>query len=123
MVERRDLDPADLKRGEDADERDDDLGLLVDLLDEKPLTTGQWQAAADGEGYSRATFYRMKQKLVAARRVTMDQTSTFWRRAGDDISKSQVSAVSKVETIETTETGETAETNTADLAAPVASTS
>jgi hypothetical protein len=123
MVERRDLDPADLKRGEDADERDDDLELLVDLLDEKPLTTGQWQAAADGEGYSRATFYRMKQKLVAARRVTMDQTSTFWRRAGDDISKSQVSAVSKVETIETTETGETAETNTADLAAPVASTS
>ena len=95
MVERPDLDPKDLKgeRAEDGDERDDDLELLVDLLDEKPLTTGQWQAAAERDGCSRATFYRMKQKLVAAKRVTMDQTSAFWTRAGDDISKSQVSAV------------------------------
>jgi hypothetical protein len=122
-VERRDLDPADLKRAHDEDQQDDDLEELVDLLDEMPLTTGQWQAAAAGEGHSRATFYRMRQKLVAAKRVTMDETSTFWTRAGDDISKSQVSAVSKVETTETGETGETAETTTARPAAPVASTS
>jgi hypothetical protein len=126
MVERRDLDPADLKRGGDEDLQEDDLEPLVELLEEKPLTTGEWQAAAERDGYSRATFYRMKQKLVAARRVTMDQTPTFWTRAGDDISQSQVSAVSKVETIETietTETSETAETNTVCQAAPAPSAS
>jgi hypothetical protein len=76
MVERRDLDPADLKRTDDVQE--DDLEPLVELLDEKPLTTGEWQAAAERDGYSRATFYRMKQKLVAAKRVTTDQMSIFW---------------------------------------------
>jgi len=117
MKERRDLDPADLKRAGDEDIQDDDLEPLVDLLDENPLTTGEWQAAAEREDYSKATFYRMKQKLVAAKRVKMDQTATFWTRAGDDISQSQVSAVSRVETGETTET---AQTNSARQAAPVA---
>jgi hypothetical protein len=121
MVERPDLDPADLKRAGDEDLQDDDLEPLVDLLDERPLTTGEWQAAAEREGCSRATFYRMKQKLVAAKRVTMDQMSIFWTRAGDDISKSQVSAVSRVETVETTETCEIAQATTARQAAPAAS--
>ena len=73
----------------------------MDLLDGEPLTTGEWQAAAEAEGYSRATFFRIKGKLVAAKRVTMDHKSETWTRANDGISQLPVSEV------KTDETGET----------------
>jgi hypothetical protein len=99
MVERPDLNASDLRR--DNELGDDDLEPLVELLDEAPLTTRCWQTAAEGVGYSRATFFRMKQKIETAKRVQYDAKSKTWARSNDDISQSQVSSA---------ETGETAET-------------
>lgn len=99
FVERPDLDPADLKR---SDNDQDDRAPLLALLDEGPLTTGQWLAVAEAEGYSRATFFRKKEQLLATGQVALDEKSKTWSRVGQNSLKSQVS---RVET-ETPETGE-----------------
>jgi hypothetical protein len=92
MMERPDLDPADLKRG-DSEEKQDDRAPLLNLLDEGPLTTGQWQAAEEAEGYSRATFFRKKENLLATGQVALDEKSKTWARVGQNGLKSQVSQV------------------------------
>ena len=99
FVERPDLDPADLMRG---DNDQDDRAPLLALLDEGPLTTGQWLAVAEAEGYSRPTFFRKKKQLLATKQVALDEKSETWSRVGQNSLKSQVS---RVET-ETPETGE-----------------
>jgi hypothetical protein len=80
MVHRPDLDPANLNSGE-GDQEDNELEPLLQLLDEKPLTTSAWQEAAKDAGYSRATFFRMKQKLETGRSLAFDRIEKTWARA------------------------------------------
>jgi hypothetical protein len=103
MVERPDLDPADLKRNDNDDKHSDQTPLL-NLLDEGSLTTGQWLAVAEAEGYSRATFFRKKELLLAAGQVASDEKSKTWARVGQTSLRSQVSRVE-------TETGGTTALN------------
>jgi hypothetical protein len=98
MVERPDLDPADLKRG-DEDKQDERVPILA-LLD-RPLTTGEWLAEAEAEGYSRATFFRKKENLLAAGQVALDEKSKTWARVGQNSLKSQVSPLETETEIET----------------------
>ena len=117
MVERRDLDPADLKREEG--EEDDDLEPLLELLGQKPLTTGEWQGAAEAEGYSRPTFFRKKLRLEEAGRVEFNRQDKTWARAGAvgavaaglAPAGSNAAHVETGETFDTTETGETSHTD------------
>ncbi len=113
MVERPDLDPKDLK-GEQAEE-DDDLERLLALLDDKPLTTSQWQKAAEADGYSRPTFFRKKVKLEDGKRVKFDRKGKAWSRARTASAAEASptpggSEAAQRETGETTETRETTET-------------
>jgi len=78
MVEREDLDPEDV--ASDGAEPDTDEGLL-DLLKAKPLTSGEWQAAALGLGLSRPTFYRVKAVLKADGYVMYDTKTKTWSLA------------------------------------------
>ena len=77
MVERPDLSPADFK-SEEATE-DDDYEPLLSLLDESPLTTGEWLEAAKEIGYSRTTFFRHKNNLVERKLVQINDVK-FWSR-------------------------------------------
>jgi len=76
MVERTDLSPADFKSEEP---EVDDYQPLVSLLDESPLTTGEWCEAAIEIGYSRATFFRDKEFLVKQNRVQTNTEKTWSR--------------------------------------------
>ena len=62
MIERQDLNPSDLATDQ-GEQVSDDLEPLLALLDEKHLTVAAWEKAAKDEGYSRATFFRMKKRL------------------------------------------------------------
>lgn len=78
MVERPDLSSADLKtEEEDADA--DEYEPLVSLLDESPLTTAEWLAAARETGYSRAQFFRDKGYLAEKGRIQLSEDK-FWSR-------------------------------------------
>lgn len=123
MVERPDLDPDDLKREEGED--DDDLEPLLELLDPKPLTTGEWQEAAEGEGYSRPTFFRKRVRLEAAGRVEFDRHQRTWARASAvGVAEGGLASAgfgpSQRETSETSETSETFETPEANTGAQTA---
>jgi len=111
MVERPDLNPKDLKR-EEAEE-EDDLEPLLGLLDEKPLTTGDWQKAAEAEGYSRPTFFRKKKKLEDGKRVKFDLKQKTWARGNgaDGVAVAPVEANLSAVQGETSETIETPETS------------
>lgn len=61
MVERSDLDPARLRGADDAAMEKGQP--LLELLQEKPLTTAEWEEAAKRTGYSRPTFFRYKARL------------------------------------------------------------
>ncbi len=95
MVERDDLDPEDFKQDEET--TDTDEGLL-ELLKDKPLSTGEWLVLANEISVSRATFYRIKRDLKANGYIKFDAKPKTW------------GLVPKVEgkTGETRETGETA---------------
>ena len=95
MVEREDLDPEDFKQDEET--TDTDEGLL-ELLKDKPLSTGEWLVLANEISVSRATFYRIKRDLKANGYIKFDAKPKTW------------GLVPKVEgkTGETRETGETA---------------
>ena len=80
MVERPDLDPADLKGVSGDHAQNDDLEFVLGLLDDGPLTTADWQKAAEVEGYSRATFFRKKQGLETGNRVAFDPKTKTWTR-------------------------------------------
>lgn len=80
MVERPDLDPADLKGVSGDHAQNDDLEFVLGLLDDGPLTTADWQKAAEVEGYSRATFFRKKQGLETGNRVAFDPETKTWTR-------------------------------------------
>ena len=117
FVERPDLDPADLKLGE-GEEAEDELEPLLALLDENPLTTGDWQGAAEAEGYSRPTFFRKKLRLEEAGRVEFNRKDKTWARAGvvgaaaAGLARAGSDAA-HVETSETFDTTEAPQTNTA----------
>ena len=76
MVERPDLSPTDFK-SEEAEV--DEYESLVGLLDESPLSTGDWLEAAVEIGYSRATFFRDKDFLVKQKRVQTNLEKTWSR--------------------------------------------
>jgi hypothetical protein len=122
MVERPDLDPADLKLVE-GEQVDDDLEPLLELLDEKPLTSSEWQEAAEELGYSRATFFRMKQKLESENRVRFDRKDKTWARVSDASGHPDTEAHLKDEQTEGAETREPDETfdNSETGAPPVSS--
>ena len=80
MVERPDLSPADFKSEEAAV---DEYEPLVSLLDESPLTTGEWFEAATEIGYSRAQFFRDKAFLVEKNRVQSNGEKTWSRKQGE----------------------------------------
>lgn len=102
MVERPDLDPKDLKR-EEAEE-DSDLQPLLELLDEKPLTAGEWEEVAKAEGYTRATFYRKMKKLVDGHLVQFERKTKAYSRTG---AGAKAQAENDAETSDTNETLET----------------
>jgi len=77
MVERPDLSPADFKSDETTE--DDEYEPLVCLLDDSPLTTGEWLEAAMEIGYSRPTFFRDKGVLVEKGLVQINDDK-FWSR-------------------------------------------
>jgi hypothetical protein len=77
MVERPDLSPADFKSDEATE--NDEYEPLVSLLDESPLTTGEWLEAAMESGCSRATFFRDKSVLVEKKLVQISEDK-FWSR-------------------------------------------
>ena len=77
MVERPDLSPADFKT--DEVNEGDNYEPLLSLLDEAPLTTGEWLEAATEIGYSRATFFRDKGYLVEKGLVQINDVK-FWSR-------------------------------------------
>lgn len=80
IVERPDLSPSDFK----SDEPEvDDYEPLVCLLDEGPLTTGEWLEAAIEIEYSRPTFFRHKAFLVEKNRVQMNRDKTWSRKNGE----------------------------------------
>jgi hypothetical protein len=81
MVERPDLSPEDFKSDEQTE--DDDYEPLVSLLDESPLTTGEWLEAATEIGYSRATFFRDKDYLVKQKRVGTNTEKTWSRNQSE----------------------------------------
>jgi hypothetical protein len=81
MVERPDLSPADFKTEEEVE--DDQYAPLLSLLDESPLTTGEWLAAAVEIGYSRATFFRDKEYLVKQKLVETNTEKTWSRNEGE----------------------------------------
>jgi hypothetical protein len=102
MVERADLDATELKQnGEDQAE---DLDALLDLVQEKGLTTGEWAAAAKEKGYSRATFFRKKGKLEQGGMVQFDQATKKWSCSNHDETDVLLKTVETSETIETPET-------------------
>jgi hypothetical protein len=109
MVERPDLDPADLNR--EVEQPDPDLESLLALLDDTPLTTGKWQAAAKEAGFSRATFFRWKSKLEATHRVQFDQRTKAWSRSEPEVVVEPYVAPETNETCETDETSKTHETS------------
>ena len=80
MVERPDLSPADFK-SEEAES--DEYEPLLSLLNESPLTTGEWLEAAMEIGYSRATFFRDKSVLVEKKLVQISEDK-FWSRNQDE---------------------------------------
>jgi len=80
MVERPDLSASDFESDEpDADEYEP----LVSLLDESPLTTGEWLEAAVEIGYSRASFFRDKDYLVKQNRVQTNTEKTWTRNQSE----------------------------------------
>lgn len=100
MVERTDLSPTELKKnGEDQAE---DLDALLDLVQEKGLTTGEWEVAAKEKGYSRATFFRKKGKLEQAGIVQFDQATKKWGCSNHDETDTHLQTPETSETIETT---------------------
>lgn len=86
MVERPDLSASDLKKDEEVDE---DYESLISLLDESPLTTGEWLEAAEEIGYSRATFFRDKNVLLEKNLVQISQTK-FWSRNQSETSETLI---------------------------------
>lgn len=81
MVERPDLSAADFKTDEEA--AVDEYAPLLSLLDESPLTTAEWLAAATEIGYSRATFFRDKEYLVKQKLVETNTEKTWSRNEGE----------------------------------------
>jgi hypothetical protein len=81
MVERPDLSPADFKLDEEAEA--DEYEPLIGLLDNSPLTTGEWLEAATEIGYSRATFFRDKEYLVKQKRVQTNTEKTWSRNQSE----------------------------------------
>lgn len=113
MVERPDLDPADLKR-EEGEKAQDDLAPLLELLNQKPLTTGEWKKTAEAEGYTHAKFYRRRKELLRANRVQRDRKDRTWSRAGarpDSTANGATHDTAETDdTFDTFDTFETAET-------------
>jgi hypothetical protein len=113
MVERPDLDPADLKRAE-GEKAQDDLAPLLELLNQKPLTTGEWKKAAEADGYTHATFYRSRKKLLRANRVQRDRKDRTWSQAAAQPDSTADGATPDTaetdDTFDTFDTFETAET-------------
>ncbi len=85
MVERPDLDPDDLKKDE---KTQDESEFLLELLDEKPLTTTEWQKRAQEEGVARATFYRAKSRLEQTNKITANPNDKTWIRTVEAVSVS-----------------------------------
>jgi|GEM_PF-1238364 len=109
IVERPDLNPADLAKNNI--QEDDDLEPVLELLDEKPLTVGQWQAAAQAKGYSRATFFRMKKKLELGKRIQFDQREKTCSRMKAINKNIPAESVNHPQTLEKHETSETIDTS------------
>ena len=111
MVERADLDPTELKQNES--EPEDDMEPLLELLDDKPLTTAEWQEAAKAVGYSRATFYRLRQKPDFTKKLKFDRKDKTWARQTIETDAGEVGS-SAGQTGETAETSETGQPNPAE---------
>lgn len=62
LLNQEPINPSDLATDQ-GEQESDELEPLLALLDEKPLTVGEWEKAANDEGYSRATFFRIKKRL------------------------------------------------------------
>ena len=76
MIEREDLDPEDIDM-EGVETMDNDQGLLA-LLNNGPLSNVEWQAQADGLGHSRATYYRIRRRLIEEGLVQFDRVINTW---------------------------------------------
>jgi len=98
MVQRPDLNASDLKV--EGEEDAEELEPLLQLLDEKPLTSGAWQEAAEEAGYSRATFFRKKQELEDGKYLAFNRKQKTWARAGADQPESIAKTVGTNETTE-----------------------
>lgn len=80
MVMRPDLDPADLENGsKEAPHQPNEC--LISLLEEGPLTTTEWQKAAQDRGIPRATFFRRMAQLRENGEVEQDPSTKVWSRS------------------------------------------
>jgi hypothetical protein len=105
MVERTDLKP-DLTEDEVAEDN-----LVVDLLallEEKPLTSSEWQKTA-GTLCKRATFYRKLKTIKNAGKASLDDTTKTWTKMEDEADETGDTDETS-DTDETCGTGETTET-------------
>ena len=102
IVERPDLVP-DLEGEPGALSENEEY--LLGLLQDHPLTTAEWEAAA--QNVSRATFFRVRANLETSFKVSFNPSDKTWTKVE---TQSDVQIVSSGETCETCETGETGET-------------
>lgn len=76
MVEREDLEAEGENEKDDARARQ-----ILDLLVAKPMTTGQWEAAAKSQGIPHASFFRTKGKLKENGYIIQNPRDKKWRVA------------------------------------------
>ncbi|CAM6004952.1 unnamed protein product [Sphagnum balticum] len=75
MVERRDLEP------DGANQLSERTRQVLGLVAHLPMTTLEWQAAAQAQGIPRASFFRVMRELREANRVTMNSGGRQWSAA------------------------------------------
>ena len=77
MVERIDLEP----EGEEEAREDKRAHQMLSLIQNEPLTTGDWEEAAQQAGIPHATFFRIKTRLQDAGHIIRDRWDKTWSQA------------------------------------------
>jgi hypothetical protein len=104
MLERKDLNPFDLAKDQ-GEQESDDLKPLLALLDEKPLTVGEWEKAAKDESYSRATFFRIKKRLESDKLFQFNRMDKMYSRSPEGIDDVKIDPVRDRQPCESPESG------------------
>jgi DNA-binding IclR family transcriptional regulator len=74
MVERDDLEP----EGDEDAREDERARQMLGLLQDAPMTTGEWEEEAIAAGIPHATFFRIKTKLQDGGYIIRDRWDKTW---------------------------------------------